>query len=82
MRILIVDEDMIGSSKLKLVFSKYGECDIASSGSTALDMFVKSHESPDPYGFITVQMDMPDMFKGSKKFSVELDIIGINNSSK
>jgi two-component system, chemotaxis family, chemotaxis protein CheY len=60
-KILIVDNDTIGSRKLKLVLSKYGECDIVQSGKEALEKVKSSHTASAPYGYITIEMDLEDM---------------------
>ena len=65
MRILIVDEDIINASKLKLVFSKYGDCETAPKASEALEMVANAHEISNPYHIITVEMDMKEM-KGTE----------------
>jgi len=61
MRILIVDEDIINSSKLKLVFSKYGDCETAPKASEALEMVVNSHEISNPFQLVAIEMDMKEM---------------------
>lgn len=59
--ILIVDEDVINSSKLKLVFSKYGSCDMTSNGNTALERIKEAHEAGEPYGLISLEQDMKEV---------------------
>lgn len=59
--ILIVDEDVINSSKLKLVFSKYGSCDMTSNGNTALERIKEAHEAGEPYGIISLEQDMKEV---------------------
>lgn len=61
MKILIVEDDVINSSKLKLVYTKYGECDIAASGSEAIEMFSASYEISAPYDFISLETEMKEM---------------------
>jgi len=61
MKILIIDQDTISSSKLKLVLSKYGECEIAQTGEIALDLFQKAHDMSEPHGFISMEMDIKDI---------------------
>ncbi|MGE5343802.1 MAG: hypothetical protein ACM3SY_20220 [Candidatus Omnitrophota bacterium] len=61
MKILIIDPDVINSSKLKLVLSKYGECDIVSSGTEAVEMFIKSHEQSDPYELLSIESAIQDI---------------------
>jgi|GEM_PF-537711 len=61
MKILIGDHDVISSSKLKLLLSKYGDCDVASSGRQLLEMYATSHEEFDPFNFMTLEIEMQDM---------------------
>lgn len=68
MKILIVEDEVINASKLKLVYSKYGNCDVVSGGSEALEKFVDAYEASAPYGFISLEMDMKEM-KGADVLS-------------
>ncbi len=61
MKILIVHDDVIEASKIKLVLAKYGNCETASGGKNAIEMFKKAHSEAAPYAFINLEMDMGDM---------------------
>lgn len=61
MKILIVHDDAIEAGKAKLVLSKYGNCDTASGGKNAIEMFKKAHADAVPFDFINLEMDMSDM---------------------
>lgn len=61
MKILIVESDVISSSKLKLFFSKYGDCDLATTGQQAIRMYIKYREAGQPYGFISLESNLTDM---------------------
>ena len=61
MRILVVDDDYVSRVKLKALLSKYGECDSAPDGKTALHLFEKAHAESVPYNLISLDIDMPDM---------------------
>ena len=58
---MIVDRDVISSSKLKLVLSKYGECDIVHSGAEAVELFHNANKASNPYGLISLEMDLNEM---------------------
>ena len=61
MRILAVDDDYVSLSKLQVILSKYGDCDIAKDGFTAVRMFKKAHEEAKPYDLMTLDIEMPVM---------------------
>ena len=59
MRILIMDDDYISRSKLKLLLSEYGDCDVAPNGEIGLAMFISAYEETLPYSLITLDIHMP-----------------------
>lgn len=61
MKILIVHDDVIEASKIKLVMARYGDCETASGGKNALEMFKKAHSEAAPFDFINLEMDMNEM---------------------
>ncbi len=79
-KILIVDQDPINSSKLKLVLSKYGTCDVATTGPDALNMFNNAHVSGEPFDFISVETTITEI-KGDQLASqfraYELEIAAV-----
>lgn len=61
LKILIVDDEFVSRKKAQKILSQYGECDIAISGTEALEAFHLAHEEAKPYDFITMDILMPDM---------------------
>lgn len=61
MRILIVDDEFVSLNKLSLLLSAYGECDAATNGGQALEMFKLAHEEKRPYDLITMDISMPGL---------------------
>ncbi|MCK5229068.1 MAG: response regulator, partial [Desulfobulbaceae bacterium] len=61
MKILIVDDEITSRVKAETILSQYGECDMAASGSEAIDKFVQAHESGRPYDVITMDIHMPEL---------------------
>ncbi len=60
MRILIVDDDYVARSKLKALLSKYGDCDSASTGTLAIELFKQAHQEKLPYQLVTMDIQLGD----------------------
>ena len=61
MKILAVDDEFVSLKKISLLIASHGECDTASSGEEALELFVRAHLENQPYQLITLDVDMPGM---------------------
>jgi len=61
MRILICDDEYVARAKLQAILTDYGECQTASDGVQAVQMFKEAHEQSQPYNLITMDIDMPGM---------------------
>jgi len=61
MKILVVDDDFISRNTLNQLLSRYGECDIATTGAEALEACQLAHDSGTPYDIITMDIMMPEM---------------------
>lgn len=61
MRILIVDDETVSLTKLKTLLSIYGDCDLASCGEQAIQLFKKAEAEAKPYNLITMDIQMPGM---------------------
>ena len=61
MRILIVDDDYVSRTKLKVILSGHGDCDAVANGQLAVAMFQAAHEEKVPYDLITMDIAMPGM---------------------
>jgi len=61
LRILIVDDDLMGRRLLQKFLSPYGECDTAADGKEALLAFRLAWEKRRPYDLICLDIVMPEM---------------------
>ncbi len=61
MKILIVDDEMVSRTKLKLIMENFGECEAVDNGKDAVAMFDKAHQQDQPFGLIMLDIDMPEM---------------------
>ncbi|PKK88316.1 MAG: response regulator [Candidatus Wallbacteria bacterium HGW-Wallbacteria-1] len=61
MRILVVDDDFISLTKLKALLSIKGDCQAATNGAQAIEMFIEAHAAGKPYDLITMDIEMPGM---------------------
>jgi two-component system chemotaxis response regulator CheY len=61
LRILIVDDDLMGRRLLQKFLSPYGECDTANDGKEALLAFRLAWEKNQPYDLICLDIVMPEM---------------------
>ncbi|MCP4218903.1 MAG: hypothetical protein GY765_29995 [bacterium] len=57
MKILIIDNEAINASKFKLVFSKYGSCDIAPGAKEGFALMGKAQKESAPYQFVTIELE-------------------------
>lgn len=61
MKILVVDDELVSRTKLKLIMEHFGECEAAGNGKEALAMFHKARQQGNPFGLIMLDIDMPEM---------------------
>ncbi len=61
MKILVVDDEMVSRTKLKLIMENFGRCEVADNGKTALAMFHEAHQQGRPFGLVMLDIDMPEM---------------------
>ncbi len=61
MKILIVDDEMVSRTKLKLIMENFGECEAVDNGKDAVAVFDKAHRQGRPFGLIMLDIDMPEM---------------------
>ena len=61
MKILIVDDEYVSRKKAEKLLSEFGDCDVATDGIEAYEMFVQAHQEDNPYDLITMDIVMPDM---------------------
>jgi len=65
MRILIVDDEFVSLQKLSLFLKDKGNCDAATHGKQAYDMFCQAFRVKAPYQLVTLDFELPD-FNGSE----------------
>jgi HD-like signal output (HDOD) protein len=61
MKILIVDDELVSRTKLKLIMENFGQCQAVDNGKDAVSMFHKAHQQGKPFGLIMLDIDMPEM---------------------
>ena len=61
MKILIAEDDLVGRKILQKFLSKYGECDIATDGLEALDLFLMAQNEEKHYQLICLDIMMPKL---------------------
>jgi two-component system chemotaxis response regulator CheY len=61
MRILVVDDEYVSRTKLKVLLQAYGDVDAVPSGGIALQMVERAREEGVPYRLVTMDVNMPDM---------------------
>ena len=61
MRSLIVDDDFVAISKLVALLAPLGQCDAATNGQQALELFCKALRDTCPYHLVTIDINMPDI---------------------
>ncbi|KJU82173.1 response regulator receiver protein [Candidatus Magnetobacterium bavaricum] len=59
MNTLIVDDEEVTTKMLKRLFSRYGLCDVADSGDTAIALFKDAYGGGSPYDLIVMDVMMP-----------------------
>ena len=57
-RILIVDDEYVSLTKLNMLLEQYGECETATSGEQALELFALAAEDNEPFDLITLDISM------------------------
>lgn len=61
MKILVVEDDPIARTKLEVLLSAYGSCDVAETGQAAIRFFQKAHSAGAPYRLVTMDIGLPDL---------------------
>lgn len=85
MRILIVEDDYTSRIFLKRYLTKYGDCEIATNGIEALDLFLKAHQADKSFGLICIDIMMPKLdgfsvLKAIREFENQKNIPPDNHS--
>ena len=61
MKILVVDDEMVSRTKLKLIMDNFGECMAVDNGKEAVALFNEAHGQSRPFGLIMLDIEMPEM---------------------
>ncbi len=61
MRVLIVDDLLENRKLLRDILRKFAECEVASSGEEALELFSMELEDGDPFDLVLLDIMMPGM---------------------
>ena len=60
MKILVVDDEMVCRTKLKLIMENFGECEAVDNGQDGVAMFHKAHQMGKPFGLVMLDIEMPE----------------------
>lgn len=60
MRSLAIDDEFVALSKMVAMLEPFGQCDAATSGQQALDLFCKALKEASPYRLVTIDINLPD----------------------
>jgi two-component system chemotaxis response regulator CheY len=84
MKILIVDDDFVALTLMSRLLSKFGECDVATHGGQAIEMFMESCVSGHPYNLMTIDIEMPDVngLKVLQAICMQEEKLGITPAKK
>jgi two-component system, chemotaxis family, chemotaxis protein CheY len=61
MRSLVVDDEFVALHKMIGLLAPLGECDAATNGQQAVDMFCTALAGDKPYDLVTIDIEMPVM---------------------
>ena len=61
MKILIVEDEMVSRTKLKLIMENFGECEAVENGKDGVAMFHQALQEGQPFGLVMLDIDMPQM---------------------
>jgi len=59
MKILIVDDDVVSSTKMEKILENFGQCTVTGSGDEAINIFQKALDDKDPCTLVTLDISMP-----------------------
>jgi HD-like signal output (HDOD) protein len=61
MRILVVDDEIVSRKKMLKILGKFGECEVALTGTQAVEVFREALEKQTPFELITLDIMMPEI---------------------
>jgi len=59
MKTLVVDDEFVSLTRMVAFFSRYGECEAATHGKQAVEMYCDAFSKGKPYDMVTLDIDMP-----------------------
>jgi two-component system chemotaxis response regulator CheY len=59
-KILIVDDEIFNCKLLEIILSEYGECFIAMSGNSAIQLFEEALKAQTPFDLVCLDIMMPE----------------------
>lgn len=60
MRILAIDDEFAALKKMEVLLSEYGQCDAATNGQQARELYAQAIKEGEPYSLITIDIELPD----------------------
>lgn len=60
MRILAIDDEFAALKKMEVLLSGFGECDAATNGSQARELYLEAIKEGNPYALIFIDIELPD----------------------
>lgn len=57
---LVVDDEFVALNKMVAMLWPFGQCDAATNGQQALDLFRQALDKRCPYHLVTIDINMPD----------------------
>jgi HD-like signal output (HDOD) protein/ActR/RegA family two-component response regulator len=61
MKILIVDDELVSRTKLKLIMENFGECEAVKHGKDAIALFHYGHHINEPFNLIMLDINLPEL---------------------
>ena len=61
MKTLIVEDEMVSRTKLKLIMENFGACETAENGKDAVARFHNAHQRGQPFDLIMLDINLPEM---------------------
>lgn len=61
MKTLIVDDELVSRMKLKIIFEKFGPCQVVENGREAITAFKDAWKQAEPFDLLCLDVSMPEM---------------------
>ena len=60
MRILAIEDEFAALKKMEIMLSAFGDCDAATNGKQAREVYLEAIKEGRPYKLITIDIELPD----------------------